>query len=155
MGAPAAWPVSPPASTAAAAPASRRPRLLLIEDSRHFQNLVTLLVKARFPQVELHLADDGIAGLAMAGKLEPEVLLVDILLPGIDGATLITSLRSHPQFRQMEVIVVTSLAPEQLGPFAFALSGIPLVHKPRLVAELPPLLTQSLAQRRAIALERA
>ena len=33
-------------------------------------------------------------------QLQPDVLLVDILLPGIDGATLITSLRSHPQFSQ-------------------------------------------------------
>ena len=42
--------------------------------------------------------DDGIAGLALYGRLQPQVLIVDILLPGIDGATLITSLRSHPQF---------------------------------------------------------
>jgi CheY-like chemotaxis protein len=33
------------------------------------------------------VADDGIAGLAMAGQLQPEVLIVDILLPGIDGGT--------------------------------------------------------------------
>jgi len=145
VGAPAAWPVNPPASTAAAAPASRRPRMLLIEDSRHFQNLVTLLVKARFPQVELHLADDGIAGLAMAGKLEPEVLLVDILLPGIDGATLITGLRSHPAFARSRLIVVTSLEGAALEPYGFALEGLPVVHKPRLAVELPALLAQALA----------
>ena len=140
-------------------PPTRRPdaaqRVLLIEDSMHYQNLIGLLLRQKFPDVELRTASDGIVGLAMAGEFQPDVLMVDILLPGIDGATLITSLRSHPQFRQIQVIVVTSLAPEQLGPFAFALSGIPVVHKPRLVAELPPLLTQSLAQRRAMALERA
>jgi excisionase family DNA binding protein len=137
VGAPAAWPAHPPAG--------RRPRVLLIEDSRHFQNLVTLLVKARFPQVELHLADDGIAGLAMAGKLEPEVLLVDILLPGIDGATLITGLRSHPAFARSQLIVVTSLEGAALEPYAFALQGLPVVPKPRLAVELPALLAQALA----------
>jgi excisionase family DNA binding protein len=141
VGAPAAWTAHPPA---AAAPASRRPRVLLIEDSRHFQNLVTLLVKARFPQVELHLADDGIAGIAMAGKLEPEVLLVDILLPGIDGATLITGLRSHPAFARSRLIVVTSLEGAALEPYAFALEGLPVVPKPRLAVELPALLAQAL-----------
>jgi CheY-like chemotaxis protein len=119
--------------------------MLLSEDSRHFQNLVTLLVKARFPQVELHLADDGIAGLAMAGKLEPEVLLVDILLPGIDGATLITGLRSHPAFARSQLIVVTSLEGAALEPYGFALEGLPVVHKPRLAVELPALLAQALA----------
>jgi excisionase family DNA binding protein len=128
-----------------ARPARARPRVLLIEDSRHFQNLVGLLLKSRFPQVELHLADDGIAGLAMAGRLEPEVLLVDILLPGIDGATLITSLRTHPTFAHSRLIVITSLEGETLAPYAFALDGLPVVHKPRLAMELPGLLATALA----------
>lgn len=130
----------PPAPRAGAG----RPRVLLIEDSRHFQNLVSLMVRGRFPEVELHLADDGIAGLAMAGKIEPDVLLVDILLPGIDGATLITGLRSHPAFARSRLIVVTSLEGADLEPYAFALEGLPVLHKPRLAAELPGLLRAAL-----------
>jgi CheY-like chemotaxis protein len=120
-------------------------RVLLIEDSIHHQNLVGLLLRQQFPTVELHIANDGIAGLAMAGQLQPQVLVVDILLPGIDGGTLITSLRSHPQFAATRLIVVTSLDESQREPYAFALSGVPVVHKPRLVAELPRLLRASLA----------
>jgi CheY-like chemotaxis protein len=123
-----------------------RPRVLLIEDSRHFQNLVALLIRSQFPEVDLHVADDGIAGLALAGKLEPEVLLVDILLPGIDGATLITGLRSHPGFARSRLIVVTSLDGPDLAPYAFALDGLPVVHKPRLAAQLPGLLRAALAK---------
>ncbi|MBL8327617.1 MAG: helix-turn-helix domain-containing protein [Rubrivivax sp.] len=118
----------------------RPPRVLLIEDSAHYQNLVGLLVRQALPQVELHVAEDGIAGLAMAGKLDPELLIIDILLPGIDGATLIASLRSHQQFQRMSLMVVTSLEGSQRDPYAFALQGLPVVHKTRLVAELPRLL---------------
>ncbi|WP_425256634.1 response regulator [Rubrivivax sp. RP6-9] len=120
-------------------------RVLLIEDSKHFQNLVTLLLKQGFPGVDLHVADDGITGLAMVGQLQPEVLIVDILLPGIDGAALITSLRSHPQFSRMRLIVVTSLDEAQRAPYAFALQGVPVVHKPQMVVDLPPLLQAALA----------
>ncbi len=127
--------------------AAAGPRLLYIEDSRHFQNLVSLLLSQRYPQLELHLADDGIAGLALAGRLEPELLLVDILLPGIDGATLITSLRSQPAFAASRLIVLTALEPEDLAPYAFALQGVPVVHKPRLVQDLPPLIDAALAGR--------
>ncbi len=63
--------------------AAQRPKVLLIEDSAHFQNLVRLVLEHDFPQVDLHVADDGIIGLAMAGQLQPDLLLVDILLPGI------------------------------------------------------------------------
>ena len=117
-------------------------RVLLIEDSSHFQTLVGLVVGQHLPQAELHIADDGIAGLALAGKLEPDVLLVDIVLPGIDGATLITSLRSHPQFSHIRLVVVTGLDHQALAPYAFALSDVPVVRKVRLVEELPPLLWQ-------------
>ncbi len=126
-------------------PAASR-TVLLIEDSAHAQHLVQLLVREQFPEVELHVADDGIAGLAMAGELQPAVLIVDILLPGIDGATLLTSLRTHPQFSRSQLIVLTSLDEDQRGPYAFALAGVPVVHKPRLVVELPPLLAERLAR---------
>ena len=115
-------------------------RVLLIDDSVHFQKLVGLLMKQHFAGVELSIADDGIAGLALYGQLQPEVLIVDILLPGIDGAMLITSLRSHPQFARSRLIVITSLDESQREPYAFALEQVPVIHKPRLVAELPALL---------------
>ena len=128
-----------------------RTKVLLIEDSVHFQNLVTLLLRQQFPDLSLHVASDGISGLVMAGKLQPEILMVDILLPGIDGAALISSLRSHPQFSDSQLIVVTSLDTEQLKPYALALQGVPVVHKPQLVADLPPLLNQAVAKLQSLA----
>lgn len=121
-------------------------RVLLIEDSTHFQNLVSLLVKQHFPQVELSIADDGISGLAMVGQLQPDVLLIDILLPGIDGGTLITSLRSHERFRHSKLVVLTSLDDEQRAPYRYALDGLPVIHKPNVVRELPPILAQWMAE---------
>ena len=126
-----------PLDAAPAAAAAGPATVLLIEDSVHYQNLIGLLVRQQFPGVTLQVADDGIAGLAMAGKLQPRVMIVDILLPGIDGATLITSLRSHPQFKGIQLIVVTSLDEAGRAPYAFALTGLPVIHKTRLVAELP------------------
>jgi len=120
-------------------------KVLLIEDSVHFQNLVSLLLRQRFPEITLRIADDGISGLAIMGAWQPDVLIIDILLPGIDGATLITSLRTHPQFSGSRLIVVTSLGEAERAPYAFALAGLPVVHKPQLVRDLPPLLAASLA----------
>lgn len=141
-------PRTPQSRAAAAAPGEpaspAAPRVLLIEDSVHFQNLVALLVRQSFPQVELQIAHDGITGLAMYGQFQPDVLIVDILLPGIDGATLITTLRTHPQFARSRLIVVTSLDAAQREPYAFALQGVTVIHKPQLVFELPTALSVSL-----------
>jgi excisionase family DNA binding protein len=132
-------------SVAGHAAGSRPMTLLLIEDSVHFQNLISLVVKRELPGAELHVAADGIAGLALAGRLEPDVLLIDILLPGIDGAALVTSLRSHPQFARSRLIVVTALDEAQREPYRFALEGVPVVHKTALVNELPALLADAAA----------
>jgi excisionase family DNA binding protein len=135
--------------SAGKAGSARQPCVLLIDDSIHFQKLISLLVRKRFPEIDLHVADDGIAGLALYGQLQPQVLIVDILLPGIDGATLITSLRSHSQFAHCHLVVVTSLDEGQRTPYAFALEQVPVIHKPRLVAELPAMLASWLPARRA------
>lgn len=128
------------ARTAPSAPPTPGAQVLLIDDSVHYQNLVSLLVRERFPNLQLRTATDGITGLAMYGALRPDLLIVDILLPGIDGAALITALRSQPQFAQSRLVVLTGLDEAQRKPYEFALQGVPVVHKPRLVLDLPPLL---------------
>lgn len=125
--------------------AARAPRVLVIEDSTHYQNLLSMLFEKRFPDVELHVAVDGILGLASFGHLQPDLLIVDILLPGIDGATLIAGLRRHALFGRCELIVLTALDEAQRAPYQMALEGVPVVHKSRLVGELPGLVEQALA----------
>lgn len=125
-------------------------KVLLIEDSIHFQSLESLLVEQHFPAWQLHVANDGITGLAMYGQIQPDILIVDILLPGIDGAALITTLRSPPpQFARSSLIVVTSLDESHRAPFAFARQGVNVIHKLRLVAELPALPAQNTEVRAA------
>ena len=124
--------------------APQRRRVLLIEDSVYYQNLVAMLLKQQFPDLELHTAPDGIVGLTLYGKLEPELLLIDIMLPGIDGASLVTSLRSQAAFAHSKLIIVTSLDEAQREPYAFALQGVPVVHKPNIVRDLPPLIEKQL-----------
>ncbi len=145
--------VAPPAAQRAARPRrgaarpGRPPRILLIEDSSHFQHLVQLLVRQRFPHAELHVAGDGISGLVSFGQLQPDLLIVDILLPGIDGASMVMGLRRHELFGSCGLIVLTALDEAARHDYAHALEGVPVVHKPNLVRELPPLIQQALEER--------
>lgn len=125
---------------------SRQPTVVLIEDSVHFQGVIKLLLQRSHPQVALHMANDAIVGMALCGAVRPDVLMVDLLLPGIDGATLIASLRSHSHFAGLQLMVVTSLDIHQREPYAFALADIPVVEKKDLARGLGPVLTQLLAK---------
>ncbi|KPF68676.1 excisionase [beta proteobacterium AAP99] len=142
------WLGGPSATTAPAVPAAESaqgPRVLLIEDSAHFQNLIQLVVRQALPQAELSVAGDGVTGLVMYGRLDPDVLIVDILLPGIDGAALVASLRANPALARARLVVVTSLSDTELERYAFALAGVPIVRKDRLVTDLPLRLQEALA----------
>lgn len=135
----------------AAAVESAKAKVLIIEDSKHYQKLASMLLRNEFPELEVFVADDGFAGLAMAGQLRPALLIVDILLPGMDGATLIASLRSHAQFAESRLLVLTSLDETDLAPYMFALEDLPIVHKPRMVTDLPRRIRELLEQRDAVA----
>lgn len=137
---------APETASMADAQAPGRPKVLLIEDSVHFQNLIRLLVERHFPEVQLHVAHDGITGMALYGQIQPQVLLVDILLPDIDGAALITTLRTHAQFAHSKLLVVTSLDAAEREAYAFALGGVPVIHKPQLVQLLPQILKELLEE---------
>jgi DNA-binding response OmpR family regulator len=62
----------------------------------------------------------------------------------MDGATLISGLRNHALFGNCKLVVLTALDAQQREPYAAALDGVDVVHKPRLVQELPPLIEAAL-----------
>ena len=143
--------VAPPVATRPATAVAAGLKVLLIEDSLHIQNLVRCLLDHHFPQIELHVADDAIVGLVMAGQLRPQVLLVDIVLPGVDGCTLVRRWGAHPPLAGSQVVVLTALDAEQRAAHAFALAGLPIVYKPQLAQQLPSVLVDCL-QRPAVPL---
>jgi CheY-like chemotaxis protein len=134
-----------------AQPARRQPgqppSVLLIEDSPHIQNLMRLLLARDFPGVTLHMASDGDSGLLECARLRPDALIVDIMLPGIDGALLVASLRSQPGFDPERLIVMTSLDAPDLEPYVWAFDGLQVVPKRQLPERLAPLLTRALSRR--------
>lgn len=95
----------------------------------------------------MHVAGDGIAGLVSFGQLQPDLLIVDILLPGIDGASMVMGLRRHELFGGCGLIVLTSLDESARRDYAHALQDVAVVHKPDLVRDLPPLIEQALGDR--------
>lgn len=128
-------------------PASTPPRIkvLLIEDSMHFQQVESLLIQRHFPEVVLHTASNAMVGLALCGAIRPHILIVDLVLPGVDGAALISSLRSHPEFEGIRPLVVTGLDAEQRQPYEYALQGLPVIEKHELTRQLPATLAQMLS----------
>jgi len=77
-----------------AALGAARARALLVEDNPENAQFISTLFEQRLPNVEITLALDGRAGLRLAERMSPDLLLLDIHLPGIDGIELLGRLRA-------------------------------------------------------------
>ncbi len=78
--------------------------------------------------MEATLATDGIEGLEMAWKWRPDVILLDLVLPGISGLELLR--RYRQEGGRAKVLVVTGINQEQVKNMAFALGADFLLRKP-------------------------
>lgn len=84
------------------------PRALLIEDNLSNQHLATFLLERAGFTVEV--AGDGAAGLAAARLAPPDVIVLDIEMPVMDGYETITHLRADPATRTIPILVASSYA---------------------------------------------
>jgi signal transduction histidine kinase len=86
--------------------AGRRPRrVLVVEDNRDAAELLATYLRACGHTV--HIAHDGGAGLSAALREQPDVIICDIGLPGVDGYEFARRLRAEPQLRRCLLVAVT------------------------------------------------
>jgi two-component system, cell cycle response regulator DivK len=83
-------------------------RILLIEDNPQNRYLAKFLLERRGHEV--FQAETGPQGLELAAKLLPDLILLDIQLPGMDGHAVARALKSDPQVKRIPIVAVTSYA---------------------------------------------
>ncbi|MBP6864573.1 MAG: response regulator [Candidatus Didemnitutus sp.] len=84
------------------------PTVLLIEDNEQNRYLATFLLEQHGYKVVA--APDGVSGIATAVSLRPDLILLDIQLPGMDGYAVARALREIESLRRIPIVAVTSYA---------------------------------------------
>ncbi len=103
-------------------------RILVVEDQEDNRRIMRdLLESADFEIVE---ATTGLEGVAMAESRRPDLILMDMQLPGIDGYEATRRLRAHPELAATPIIAVTSYALSGDDAKAFAAGCDAYVTKP-------------------------
>jgi len=87
-------------------------KILTVDDSR----AVRIIVKKSFKtyNVEILEAANGVEGLAMASKSTPELILLDVTMPVMDGVEMLTKLKSDPALKSIPVIMLTAEAGREM-----------------------------------------
>lgn len=82
-------------------------RVLIIDDSPDMQDMLRLFFERR-TDFEVMIAANGKQGLSMAFEQPPQLALVDVMMPGMDGYEVVRRLRDHPATSEIGIIILTA-----------------------------------------------
>ena len=118
-------------------------RILAIEDHEENRRILGyLLASAGFEMIEAVTGEDGVVA---AEKERPDLIVMDIQLPGLDGYEATRRIKANPALRHIPIIVVTSYALSGDDVKAFAAGCDASVTKPFVPRELLAKVRQYLA----------
>ena len=116
-------------------------RVLVIDDEETVRDLMRrFLTREGF---EIVTARDGTEGLALARELKPTLITLDVLMPGLDGWSVLESLKADPELAGIPVVMLTILDDKNKG---YALGATEFVTKPIDRERLRTILAQHHAQ---------
>jgi CheY-like chemotaxis protein len=113
-------------------------KLLIVEDdplmSRMYQKIFT------FEGYEVEMAGDGQEGLDKAREAKPTLMLLDVMMPKLNGLQVLEKLKSDPETKDIPVVMLTNLAGEQDAESALAKGAIKYIikseYEPKQVADM-------------------
>ena len=122
--------------------AKDRPILLLIEDTKEATAMVTDYLQMAGYQVLT--AREALTGMELAKRTRPDLILMDIHLPGMDGLEATRRLRADPDFRTLPIIALTALAMPGDRERCLAAGATDYVTKPVSLKKLAAMIDQYL-----------
>ena len=90
-------------------------RIVIVEDQPEQAELLRLCVAAVIPSAEIQVVRNGVAAMLAIGREPPGLLLLDLLMPQMDGFEVLRELSRDRDLKQMRIVVVSALSDEDIG----------------------------------------
>lgn len=87
-----------------------KPKVLLVEDNKDLSSALEELLAAN--GVQVFVAKDGVTGIETARREKPAMILLDLLLPKVNGFEVCRTLKSDPGTRLIPIVIVSTLTKE-------------------------------------------
>src|SRR5580765_7970322 len=109
-------------------------KILVADDDESLVRTLTWILKENGYDVVTAPGGEGL--LAMVEAERPNLLLLDIMMPKTDGLQLLERLKSDARFRDLPVLMISSMPPEEATVKALGLGAADFISKPFRVREL-------------------
>ncbi|MEZ0245973.1 MAG: response regulator, partial [Methylophilaceae bacterium] len=93
--------------------------VLLVDDQVMIGEAIRRVLAGQ-PDMDFHYCGNPAEALIVAGKIKPTVILQDLVMPGVDGLTLVRQYRANPATRDIPVIVLSTKEEPAIKSEAFA-----------------------------------
>ena len=102
--------------------------ILIVDDSEIGRSVLESLLFS--PEYNLAFAENGSQALELAAKIVPDLILLDVMMPGMDGFEVCQRLRNDPLLAEIQVIMVTALDDSASRLRGFEVGADDFIHKP-------------------------
>ena len=90
------------------------PKILAIDDTVEYVKIISALIEKLIPESTVVTAQSGFDGIKMAGEELPDLILLDIKMPGMDGYEVLRRLKKDDNMKNIPVIMLTGLNTDPL-----------------------------------------
>jgi len=113
---------------------NRTPKVVVIDDSRSETTIIKSLLRKR--NVEVHCVNEGKKAKSTIEEVHPDLILLDVVMPGLNGFEFCEEIKSLPATRNTPVVFITSLDEPESVLRGFSVGGSDYVSKPFRAEEL-------------------
>lgn len=114
-------------------PTDKKKRVLVIEDNMDMRHYIKNILSAEYHVI---MAKDGTVGLSKAQRFLPDIILCDIMMPGLDGYEVCSALRSAPATRNIPIILLTACSLDEQKAQGYESGADAFMQKPFNVTTL-------------------
>lgn len=125
----------------------RNPLLLIVEDN---EDVISYLMTILADDYEVTAAGDGLDGFDRACEIVPDIILTDVMMPGLDGIKMLDKLKNDPRTSHIPVVILTAKADVTSRVEGLARGADAYIAKPFNREELRAELRMLIKQRRLL-----
>jgi excisionase family DNA binding protein len=89
-------------------------RVVVVDDDADLLRLYTMQLQGFQPPLDVTTASNGYEGLVRVGEIKPDLLITDLMMPGVDGFMMLQALQSDRELRGMRILVVTGMSEDAI-----------------------------------------
>lgn len=111
-------------------------KILIVDDEVGIRQLLRSIINKYYPDINIEEAEEGFPAGWKAHGFHPDLVLLDIMLPGMDGFRVCQFIRNNPELKRTKIIVITAVQEPEAREKMLKLGADDFITKPFNVEDL-------------------